>query len=482
MIIKLNKTEAEILRTISEAASSLNLEAHVIGGFVRDKILGRPCKDIDITCVGDGIHLAIKTAELMNIKKEVHIFKNFGTAMLKFKGYVIEFVGARKESYNYSSRKPLVSPGSLMDDLLRRDFTINTLSVELKNIESNTVYDPFNGLTDLENKTIRTPQSPEMTFSDDPLRMMRAIRFASQLDFNIEETTFTAISSIRERIKIVSEERVTDELQKIIACKKPGIGFRLLFESGLLEIIFPEMFELKGVETKNGISHKDNLFHTIQVLDNLSEKTENIWLRWAAIMHDIGKAKTKKFQDSEGWTFHGHEIVGASMTYNIFKRMKLPLDNKMKYVQKLVKLHLRPMALVNDTVSDSAVRRLLFDAGDDIDDLMLLARADITSKNMVKIQTVLKNYDLVIEKLKEVEEKDKLRNWQPPVSGEMIMNTFGLSPGREIGIIKNEIREAILDGMIKNDFHEAYKFMLSTGEKMGFRPLTIENQKTNDIS
>lgn len=467
MKIQLNKKEEEILGTIAAAAAELNFEAHAIGGFVRDKILNRPCKDIDISCVGDGIELALKSAELLKINKNVNIFKNFGTAMIRSRGFDIEFVGARKESYNSDSRKPFITPGTMMDDLLRRDFTINTLSINLNNFNHGEITDQFKGLEDLKNKIIRTPQDADITFSDDPLRMMRAIRFATQLDFQIENNTLDAITRNKERIKIVSAERITDELQKIIASDRPGVGFRLLFETGLLKIVFPELQDLHGVETIDTQSHKDNFFHTIQVLDNLAEKTQNIWLRWGALLHDIGKARTKRFNEGEGWTFHGHEIVGANMTFNIFKRMKLPLDAKMKYVQKLVKLHLRPMALVNEIVSDSAVRRLLFDAGDDIDDLMLLAKADITSKNLAKINTIINNYNLVIQKLTDVEEKDKLRNWQPPVSGEVIMDAFGLKPGKEVGIIKNEIREAILEGVIKNNYEDAFDYMLIAGGKMG---------------
>lgn len=471
MKIQLNKKEEEILGTIAAAAAELSIEAHAIGGFIRDKVLDRPCKDIDISCIGDGIELAKKTAEMLKIKKAVTIFKTFGTAMIKSRGYDIEFVGARKESYRSDSRKPLVSPGTMLDDLLRRDFTINTLSLNLNRFSYGEITDQFNGLEDLKNRIIRTPVDADMTFSDDPLRMMRAIRFATQLDFQIEKNTMDAISRNSERIKIVSAERITDELQKIIASKRPGKGFKLLFESGLLKIIFPELHDLHGVETIEGQSHKDNLFHTIQVLDNLAEQTENIWLRWGALLHDIGKARTKRFNENEGWTFHGHEIVGANMTFFIFKRMKLPLDAKMKYVQKLVKLHLRPMALVNEIVTDSAIRRLLFDAGEDIEDLMLLAKADITSKNLVKINTIINNYNLVIQKLRDVEEKDKLRNWQPPVSGEVIMEVFGLKPGKEVGIIKTEIREAILEGIIKNNYEEACSFMLETGKKMGLIPV-----------
>lgn len=468
MNISFTEYENDLLNAVAEAAEKLNIEAFVIGGFVRDKILGRACKDLDFTCIGDGIELARKTSELLKNKNEIIVYRNFGTAMIKSKGFILEFVGARKESYNFNSRKPMVSAGTIEDDISRRDFTINTLSVNLKNINSGIVFDPYNGLEDLQNKIIRTPLDPDITFSDDPLRMMRAIRFATQLGFNIEAKTSEAIKTNSERLKIVSNERISDELNKTILAKNPGYGLKLMHECGLLSIILPELEELKGVETIGGLSHKDNMYHSIQVLDNISSMTDNLWLRWAAIMHDIGKSRTKKFVEKEGWTFHGHEIVGANMVFPIFKRLRLPLDHKLKYVQKLVRLHLRPMALVNEIVTDSAVRRLLFDAGNEIDDLMLLAKADITSKNNEKIVTFKENYNLVIQKLKEVEEKDKLRNWQPPIDGEFIMKTFGLEPGRAVGIIKTEIREAILDGIIENNFESAYNFMIIEGEKMGF--------------
>ena len=467
MNISFTENEKDLLNAVAEAAEKLNIEAFVIGGFVRDKILGRACKDLDFTCIGDGIELARKTSELLKNKNEIIVYRNFGTAMIQSKGFILEFVGARKESYNFNSRKPMVSAGTIEDDISRRDFTINTLSVNLKNINSGIVFDPYNGLEDLQNKIIRTPLDPDITFSDDPLRMMRAIRFATQLGFNIEAKTSDAIKTNSERLKIVSNERISDELNKTILAKNPGYGLKLMHECSLLSIILPELEELKGVETIGGLSHKDNMYHTIQVLDNISSLTDNLWLRWAAIMHDIGKSRTKKFIEKEGWTFHGHEIVGANMVFPIFKRLRLPLDHKLKYVQKLVRLHLRPMALVNEIVTDSAVRRLLFDAGDEIDDLMLLAKADITSKNNEKIVTFKENYNLVIQKLKEVEEKDKLRNWQPPIDGEFIMKTFGLEPGRAVGIIKTEIREAILDGIIENNFESAYNFMIRVGGKMG---------------
>ncbi len=470
-MIRYNSKEKKILDTINKAASDLGVETYLIGGYVRDKLLKRNIKDIDVVCIGDGITLAKKTAGYLGFKGDVTIFKRFGTAMINYGGIDIEFVGARKESYNFNSRKPVIEPGTFTDDLKRRDFTINTLAININNKSFDKIIDVFGGLKHLDEKLIKTPLDPDKTFSDDPLRMMRAIRFATQLDFKIDQDTFESIKANKERIKIVSLERITTELQKIIATKKPSIGFRYLFDSGLLEMIFPEMAQLHGVETIEGKSHKDNFYHTIQVLDNVAKKTDDIWLRWAAIMHDIAKPKTKKFIKNEGWTFHGHEILGYHMTYHIFKRMRLPLDNNMKFVQKLVKLHLRPMTLVKEEVTDSAVRRLLYEAGDDIDALMLLAKADITSKNEKKIKTFLKNYDKVIEKLKEVEEKDKLRNWQPPISGKEIMKTFNLKPSKTVGIIKTEIREAILDGKISNDYKEAYNYMLLTGQKMGLKTI-----------
>lgn len=463
---KFNTIEKEIISNISKAAKSNKNKALLIGGFIRDKILNRPVEDIDVVCIGDGIKCAQDTAKFLGIKKDITIFKRFGTAMIKYKGYEIEFVGARKESYNFDSRKPVVEPGTFEDDLNRRDFTINTLAINVEKPDFNEIIDTFGGLDDIKNKIIKTPLDPDKTFSDDPLRMMRAIRFATQLNYKINEETFKSIVKNKERISIVSVERITKELQKIVASPIPSIGFKLLFDSGLLKLIIPEMVDLYGVETINGISHKDNFYHTLQVLDNVAKKSDNIWLRWAAIMHDIAKPKTKKFVENEGWTFHGHEIVGMYLTKNIFKRLRLPLDNQLKFVQKLVKLHLRPMALVKDEVTDSAVRRLLYEAGDDIDDLMILAKADITSKNEKKIKTFLNNYDKVILKLKEVEEKDKLRNWQPPISGETIMETFNLKPSKTVGEIKTAIREAILDGKISNDYDQAYDYMLKIGQEM----------------
>ena len=455
-----------IFQYISEASNALNVESYVIGGFVRDFFLNRPCKDIDIVCNGSGIALAEEVAKQIGNNIKVTVFKNFGTAMLNFNGYEVEFVGARKESYQRGSRKPIVEDGTLEDDQNRRDFTINAMALSLQNDNFSALIDPFNGIGDLQKKVLKTPLNPDITYSDDPLRMMRAIRFSTQLNFKIEKTSLTSISSNKERISIVSQERIIDELNKIITAKQPSIGFKLLFDTGLLALIFPEMDNLKGIEIINGKGHKDNFYHTIEVLDNIALKTDNLWLRWAAILHDIAKPATKRFDKDAGWTFHGHEDKGARMVPAIFKNLKLPLDNKMKYVQKLVLLHLRPIALVKETVSDSAVRRLLFEAGEDIDDLMTLCSADITSKNPEKVNKYLANFEMVKQKLKEVEEKDQLRNWQPPISGELIMKTFNLKPCREIGIIKDAIREAILEGDIENSYEAAYQFMLKKGKEV----------------
>ncbi|MCL4816333.1 MAG: HD domain-containing protein [Flavobacteriales bacterium] len=446
------------------------MPAYAIGGFVRDQLLGLECKDIDIVTIGSGIELAHATASLLG-KPQVSFFKNFGTAMFKYHDIDVEFVGARKESYQRNSRKPLVEEGTLEDDQNRRDFTINAIAIDLSKKKFGSLLDPFNGITDLKNKLIRTPLNPDITYSDDPLRMMRAIRFATQLKFTIEKNSLSAISTNAHRIKIVSQERISDELNKIILAPTPSIGFKLLFHTGLLSLIFPEMNALQGIETKNGKSHKDNFYHTLEVLDAIAKNSNNLWLRWAAIMHDIAKPVTKRFDSQIGWTFHGHEDKGSRMVKGIFSRLKLPLDHKMEYVQKLVRLHLRPIALVQEKVSDSAIRRLLFEAGNDIDDLMLLCNADITSKNEVKVKRYLKNFELVKHKLKEVEEKDHLRNFQPPISGEEIMKIFNIRPCKTVGILKNAIKDAILEGEIKNTHTDAFNYMISKAKEFGLHPI-----------
>ena len=445
----------------------MNAEAFVVGGYVRDIFLKRESKDIDVVVLGSGIDLAKHVAKNLGDNVHVSYFKNFGTAMIQFEDLEIEFVGARKESYRSDSRKPIVEEGSLSDDQKRRDFTINAMAIHLTEKNYGDLVDPFNGVRDLQNKIIRTPLDPDITFSDDPLRMMRAIRFASQFHFTIEKKALKAISENKERISIVSAERITDELNKIILSSKPSVGFKLLFDTGLLQIIFPQLCLLQGVEVINGKGHKDNFYHTLQVLDNLSKTSDDLWLRWAAILHDIAKAQTKRYDEKDGWTFHGHEDKGARMVKHIFRQFKLPLNEKMKFVEKMVQLHLRPIVLAMDHVTDSAIRRLLFDAGDDIDSLMLLCHADVTTKNEYKIKKYKENFDIVKSKLLEVEEKDKVRNWQPPVTGEDIMEAFQLKPGKEVGEIKKAIREAILEGEIKNEFSSAYDYMISKGQEMG---------------
>ena len=471
MKLPISGPEKEVLDIVAAAAANISQDVFVIGGFVRDRLLGKSCKDLDFVTSGDGPQLATEVcASLRDRNAQLSIFKTFGTAMVKFDNWELEFVGARKESYNPDSRKPSVTTGTLEDDQKRRDFTINALAVNLVGPDAYTIIDPFDGLDDLNKRRIVTPLEPETTFSDDPLRMMRAIRFATQLDFEIDPMTLGGISNMHQRISIVSAERITYELNKIILSEKPSKGFLLLDYTGLLKIIFPELDAMKGVEQYEGYGHKDNFYHTLQVLDNIAGVTEDLWLRWSAILHDIAKPLTKKFEAGHGWTFHGHEMVGASMVPRIFKRLKLPLDDKMKYVQQLVRLHLRPIALVQEEITDSAIRRLLFDAGDNLEDLMMLCKADITSKNPDRVSRYLKNYEEVTRKLKDVEEKDHLRNWQPPITGQTIMETFGIPPGQIVGEIKTAIREAILDGNLDNEFQAAHAFMLELGKQHGLVP------------
>jgi poly(A) polymerase len=486
MDISCNDEELSIFTKIADAAEQVNVPVYVTGGFVRDKILGRPSKDADIVCLGDGIALAKKAAQYFRPIPEVSVFKNFGTAHIKvypLQGsgdrvsplpvqgsngfFEIEFVGARTESYSYDSRKPEVKAGTLDEDRMRRDFTMNTLAISLNKSDFGKLIDPLKGKADIEKKIIKTPLAPGRTFSDDPLRMMRAIRFAAQLHFTIAPETFEAIKENAQRIKIISAERISDELNKIILTKKPSVGFDLLYKSGLLKVIFPQMVALAGAEYIDGKGHKDNFYHTLQVLDNIAPHTNDLWLRWAAVLHDIAKPVTKKFEEGHGWTFHGHEVVGGRMVPKIFTQLKLPQNEKMKFVKKIVELHLRPISLTNENITDSAIRRLIFDAGNDIEALMTLCKADITSKNKQKVQQYLSNFDLVEKRLKEVEESDHLRNWQPPITGEIIMDEFGLPPSRIVGEIKNAVREAILDGVIPNQYDAAFKYMTKIAADLG---------------
>ncbi len=457
----------DIFKQISETADMLGVECYIVGGYVRDIFLQRPSNDIDVVVVGSGILMAQALANRLGKGTHISIFKNFGTAQLKYRNLEVEFVGARKESYQHDSRKPAVEDGTLEDDQNRRDFTINALAICLNKARFGELIDPFGGIQDLREKIICTPLDPDVTFSDDPLRMMRCIRFAAQLNFYIDDDTFGSLCRNCERISIISKERIADELNKILLSPVPSKGFIDLDRSGLLALIFPELVALQGVDTKNGKAHKDNFYHTLQVLDNISEVTDNLWLRWAALLHDIAKPVTKRWEPRVGWTFHNHNFIGEKMVGDIFRRMKLPMNEKMKYVQKMVSLHMRPIAIADDVVTDSAVRRLLFEAGDDIDDLMMLCEADITSKNLERKQRFLQNFQLVRQKLKDLEERDRIRNFQPPVSGEEIMKTFNLPPCQKVGALKNAIKDAILDGVIPNEYEAAYAFMIERAKKMG---------------
>ncbi len=471
MMIDCSNSELALLQLIGNCAQQMNMPCYLVGGFVRDKLLKRECKDLDFVCIGDGIELAHKVAAALHPSLQVDYFKNFGTAHIRWNEIDLEFVGARKESYAANSRKPAVEAGTLDDDQKRRDFTINALAISLNEDDYGQLADPFHGMEDLQLQLIRTPLEPGKTFSDDPLRMLRAIRFASQLEFNIVPETWLGIIENAHRISIISKERIADELNKIVLSKKPSVGFDLLYKSGLLKLFFPQMVALAGAEYIDGKGHKDNFYHTLQVLDNISEHTNDLWLRWAAILHDIAKPATKRFEEGHGWTFHGHEVVGGRMVPKIFAQLKLPLNDKMKFVKKLVELHLRPISLTKENITDSAIRRLLFDAGENFDALMTLCNADITSKNKQKVQRYLQNFELVRERCKEVEDKDHIRNWQPPITGEIIMQTFGLPPSKIVGDLKNAVREAILDGDIANDYDSAYAFLMKKASELSLVPV-----------
>lgn len=476
MQFKFSEIEQRLFDVISESGRALGYPVYVIGGHVRDKILGIPSKDIDVVCQGSGIRLAEEVANRLSPRPHLAVYKNFGTALVKHADYDVEFVGARKESYRSDSRKPIVEDGTLEDDQLRRDFTINALAISLNTDDYGALVDPFDGVLHLKQKLIKTPLEPGRTFSDDPLRMLRAIRFVAQLGFSIEENTLNAIAEYRERLKIISKERITEELNKMLMCKQPSHAFTLLLKTELIYLILPELAKLQGVEYVDGKGHKDNFFHTLEVVDNVAAASDNLWLRWAALLHDIAKPQTKRFEEGHGWTFHGHDAIGAAMVPRIFRNLKLPTDSKMHYVQELVRLHLRPISLTKEEITDSAIRRLLFDAGDNLEDLLILCSADITSKNPLKRKKYRENYEIVKQRLIEVEEKDHLRNWQPPITGELIMKTFGIPPSRLVGEIKTAIREAILDGKLANEYEAAFKYMLELGKEHG---LTNANANAN---
>jgi len=471
MDIRCSQEELILIDHLAQAARETGMEAYLVGGFVRDRLLGRSCVDMDVVCLGDGIRLAEKVADRFKPRPAVSVFKTFGTAHIRVNDYDIEFVGARRESYRHDSRNPDVEPGTLQEDMERRDFSINALAVSLNRDDFGSLRDPFDGVADLRSGIIRTPLSADKAFTDDPLRMLRAVRFSSQLGFEIESQTWEGIRNNRERIRIVSQERITEELNKMLMSPRPSVGFDLMYRSGLLQLVFPQMVDLAGAEYRDGLGHKDNLYHTLQVLDNIAPNTDDLWLRWAALLHDIGKPATKRFEPGTGWTFHGHEVVGGRMVPRIFTQLKLPQNEKLRFVRKIVELHLRPISLTKENITDSAIRRLLFDAGEDLEALMTLCEADITSKNRQKVRRFMSNFEMVRQRLREVEEKDNLRNWQPPVTGETIMETFGLPPSREVGEIKTAIREAILDGAIPNTHEAAHAFMMEKAAQMGLQPV-----------